>query len=478
MNAEEIIRELASFATGAKYEDIPAPAMHEAKILFMDSIGCGLAALTTDKGKMTVALSKRLGGPPESSIIGISGRVSCSSAALANGELIGTVDYDATMHGGHAPPYVLPAPLAMAEYCHSSGRDMLLAIALGMELSARVAGAVQQSHGFGGLSFDKSGKRQQWSWGTRWGQAYSNFGAAAAAGRLIGLNTDKMVNALGIAGHLCQVLTHERYTMSGHRHMTKYGVPGWQNTGAIAAALLAEMGYLGDTTVFDAEEGFWKFVGYEEWHPDIMMKDLGKQWMFPHVNYKLYPCCGMHHGALDCLYRLLDREELVADEIEAIRVFSHPTVAQPCFTNPEVINIPDAQFNPKYVFSVAAHRVRIGVEWQDPDTMKDPKILAFGKKIECTPHPDFGRPGPDGRPQFISRVEVVARGKTFVEESNAGPRGMKRGTELKDEELVAKFRHNAARALTQDKTEQAIEGLLGLEKVADMSALMDLVTML
>ncbi len=474
MNAEEIIRELARFTIEARYEDIPAPAMHEAKILFMDSIGCGLGALTTDKGKMTVALSKRLGGPPESTIIGISGRVSCGSAALANGELIGTIDYDATMAGGHAPPYILPASVALAEIRHAPGKDMLLAMALGLELSARVAGAVQQSHGAGGLA---AGKKQEWSWGTRWGQAYSNFGAAAAAGRLIGLGTDKMVNALGLAGHLCQVLTHERFTMSAHRHMTKYGVPGWQSTGALDAVLLAEMGYLGDTTVFDAEEGFWKFAGYEEWHPDIMMAGLGKEWIFPRVNYKLYPCCGMLHGTLDCLYRVLDRYDLQPDEIESIRAYGHPSVAQPCFTNPEVIGIPDAQFNPKYVFAVAAHRVRIGVEWQDPDTMRDPKILAFGRKIECVPHPDFGRPGLDGRPQFLSKVEVKARGKTFTEEST-GPRGTRRGTDLKDEELVAKFRHNAVRALTPDRTEKAIEGLLGLEKVADMAALMDMVTML
>ena len=236
------------------------------------------------------------------------------------------------------------------------------------------------------------------------------------------------------------------------------------------------MGYLGDATVFDAEEGFWKFVGYEEWHPDIMMQDLGKSWIFPQVNYKMYPCCGMHHGALNLLYQLLDREKIVAEEIEALRVFSHPSVAQPCFTNPEIIDIPDAQFNPRYVFSVAAHRVRIGVEWQDPETMKDPEILEFGKKIECVPHPEFGRPGPDGRPLFINKVDVVARGKTFVEESS-NPRGAG-DIAARDEKLVAKFRHNCVRVLTPDMTEEALAGFLALEKVDDMSDLMDLVTML
>ena len=86
MNTENIIHDLASFAINTRFEDIPAEAVDEVKILLMDSIGCALAALTIDKGKMTVALSKRLGGPSESSIIGMKDKVSCVSAVLANGE--------------------------------------------------------------------------------------------------------------------------------------------------------------------------------------------------------------------------------------------------------------------------------------------------------------------------------------------------------------------------------------------------------
>jgi 2-methylcitrate dehydratase PrpD len=464
---------LAALAINVRYEDVPAPAMYEAKFLLMDTVGCALAALTTDKGKMTIALAKRLGGPPESSIIGMAGKVSCAGAALANGELIGTVDYDATMAGGHAPPYVLPAPLAMAEIAGSSGKDLLLAWALGLELSARVAGAVQQTHGASLAGAQKG----NWTWGTRWGQAYSNFGAAAGAGRLINLNQNQMENALGLAGHLSQVLTHERYTRSCHRHMSKYGVPGWQNTGAVDAVLLAQMGYLGDTTIFDAEEGFWKFVGYEEWNPDVMMADLGKNWIFPHINYKLYPCCGMHHGPLDCFYKILDKYDLKPEEIESVTEYGHPSLAEPCFTNPEVINIADAQFNPRYVFAVAAHRVRIGVEWQDADMMKNPRILEFGKKVKSFVHPDFGKPGPGGRPQMFGKIEVVARGQTFIEETTF-PRGSTHGTLLKDAELVEKFRHNAERAVTQTKVDQAVDAFLNLEKVDNVNKVMELVTLL
>jgi 2-methylcitrate dehydratase PrpD len=415
-----------------------------------------------------VALAKRYGGPPESSIIGMSGKISCASAAFANGELIGTVDYDATMHGGHAPPYVLPAPLALSEVSGSSGKDLLTAWALGLEMSARIGNAVQQFHGI-----NVSGsKKETWSWGTRWGQAYSNFAAAAGAGRLIKLNQHQMENCLGIAGHLCQVMTHERYTMSAHRAMSKYGLPGWQNHGAVSAVLLAQMGYIGDIDVFNPDEGFWKFVGYEEWYPEFIMADLGQKWIFAKMNYKLYPCCGMLHGALDCLYKILDANNLKAEEIESIQAYCHPSVGQPCFTNPELINIQDAQFNPKYVFALAAHRIKIGVEWQDEHMMRDPRILDFGRKITCEPNPEFGQLDKNGRPITNSRVIVKARGNTYTEVS-AMPRGGAHGTLLTDGELIAKFRHNAQRVLTQNKIDKAVEAFTNLEKISNINEAME-----
>jgi len=467
-----LTQELASFAVDTKYEDLPVSVVHEAKLLLLDSIGCALAAITTDKGKMSLALARRLGGPPESSIIGMGGKVSCSSAALANGELICTLDFDVLMAGGHATPFIIPPSLAVAENIGAPGKDLILATSLGYEVSARVAGAVQQPNGgFEGPEWEK------FSWGERNGQAHFNFGAAAGAGKLLKLDRDKMLNALGIAGHLCKVLTQVRYTFSAHRYLNKYEVPGWQNTGAVMAVLLAEMGYIGDTTVLDPEHGFWKFCGYGGWHPDKIMEGLGKTWIFTGAHYKQYPTCGMFHTALDCLYSIIDRNNLMPEDIESIKAFCHPTVEQPCFTNREVSNIVDAQFNPAYVFAVAAHRVRIGVEWQDLDTMRNPEILEFGKRITCQGHPQFGKQRQKDPSSSLSKVEVVAKGKTFTEE-RTHPKGTS-GTDVQmtDEELVEKFRHNASRILAQDKIENAVNSLLNLEKLKNISELMKQITL-
>ena len=426
-------------------------------MLFLDSLGCGLAGIETDPGKMIIALARRLGGPPEASIIGIGSKVSCVNAVLANGQLINAMDYEAL--SGHTPPYIIPPPLAMAECYHTSGRDLILATAIGLEMTHRIAGALTWGSFFGG-------KETKFSWATRSGYASSNFGAAAAAGKIIKLNQNQMINALGAAGHMSQVLTWIRYTFQDHRAMTKYGVPGWQNTGGVMAALLAEMGFIGDATVFDEKEGFWKFAGYENWNPGKILEDLGKNWSyFNKIQYKWYPCCRMFQTELDCFMKIIEDHHLRPEEIEMVKVLGHPTLEAPAFTNRELSSIVDIQFGPAYVFAMAANDIPKGVDWQNLEIARSPRIQDFARKVNYRANPEFGT-------KMISMVEVTARGTTFKEEKRFID-----VHELTQAELIAKFKHNAYSILTEQKIENAIHCLLELEEVKDISDLMSQITL-
>jgi 2-methylcitrate dehydratase PrpD len=464
-------QELANFIVSARWEDLPSSIVQDVKYLLLDSFGCALSAVSSDKGRMVIALARRMGGPAESSIIGIGDKGSCVSATLANGELMSTVDYDVVMPGGHTTTFVIPPALALAESARASGKDLILANAVGYEISARIMGATSSPlSGFEGPDLDK------YSISGRSGQALDNFGAAASAGKMLKLDRDKMWNALGIAGHLCQVLTTDKFTDSPNRPLNKYATPGWQNTGAIMAVLWAEMGYTGDITVLDPNNGFGKFCGYSQWHPQKVAEGLGKTWTFNNIKYKMYPCCGMLHTALDCLYSIIDQNNLVPDDIESIKAFCHPTVEYPAFTNREVVNIVDAQFNASYVFAVAAHRVRIGIEWQEADAMTNPKILEFMKRITCQAHPGFGKVRQKDRTSDLSKVEIIARGKKYTEERTHFKGDTAADVHITEAELVEKFKHNASRILTQTKTEKAIDSILNLENMTDISELMKLIT--
>jgi 2-methylcitrate dehydratase PrpD len=463
-----LAEEFANFSVNTRYDDLPPSIVHETKRLLLDSIGCALGGIRTAPGEMAIALAKRLGGPPESSIIGVKGKVSCSGAALANGQLINALDYDAVTAGGHAPPYIVAGVLAIAESTDACGKELILATALGFEIAARVLNAMHHVS----PSVRQDNKRQD-----RQGYANCNFGVAAGAGKLLKLDAEKMINALGLAGHLCQVLTWQRFnystTIYGTRPMSKYGMPGWQNTGGIMAALLAEMGYVGDAEVFDNEEGFWKFAGYGEWDPEIARKDLGKTWSFEDSPYKPYPSCGVLHCAIDCFLELIEKNHLKPEDIERVNVFrgqsSLPGAPGP-IKGKELTNVVDFQFSLPYILGVVAYGVKIGPEWQDWDTIKDPRILGFAKKVTLNVNPESSK-----RPS-LNIVEVVAKENTFKAEKTQPMYGRKGERQLDDKQLAGKFRDNASRILTQNKIDGAIESLLNLEKMPSTVELMQEIT--
>jgi 2-methylcitrate dehydratase PrpD len=461
-------RELARFALGTKYEDLPTAVVQETKRVLMDSIGCVMGALTTDKGKMYVALARRYGGNPEASILGLTDKVSLNNAVMTNGELMFTLDFHNIMSGAHDVPYTVPAILAMAEITHASGKDLILSTAVGLEISSRLAKAVL---------------RHFTPWGTqvrperpagpqRNGNAYSNFGAAAGAGRLLKLDEEKLLHAMGIAGHMCQPLTYGRWGFSERRYMSKYGIPGFQGTGAMDAVLLAEMGYTGDTSVLDSENGFAFFMGYKDWHPELILEDIGKTWNFGYrLHYKPYPCCAVFHCALDCFDEIIEKNHIQPAEIESIHAYLRAGM-EGLFGQKDLECISAAQFNPRYMFAMVANRVKRGPEWYETETMQNPEIHQFMDKVTWQVHPDYDNAMRRDPLSALSKCEVKARGQDFVSERKH--RRGTTGTEVAPTEadIVNKFKHNATRILTPGKIERAVQAFESLEQVDKMDDLL------
>ena len=147
-----------------------------------------------------------------------------------------------------------------------------------------------------------------------------------------------------------------------------------------------------------------------------------------------------------------------------MNIFGHPTLEAPAFTNRELNSVVDIQFGPAYIFAMAAHDIPKGVDWQDLELARSPKIHGFADKVTYQAHPEFGT-------KMTSMVEVNARGTTFREE--------KKFIDVHQptsEELIAKFRHNAARILTEPQINNAVDTILGLEQVDNISELMKQIT--
>lgn len=455
---------LAKFALEAEWKKLPDTIVHEIKRLFLDSIGCGFTGISVDPGKMIITLARRMGGPLEASIIGVGGKVSLFAAVLANGQLINATDYDGFIGGGHGAPYIIPASMAIGEVTEASGKDLILATAIACEVAARVKSAV----------LDPA------SMSEREGYANMNFGIAAGVGRLLNFDREKMINALGIAGHSCQVIPWAHLGASERGFYPKYGFPGWQDTGAIMAVLLAEMGYVGDPDIFNPEHGFWKFAGYGGWKPENITEGLGKNWMFPEgapigVEYKPHICCKIFGGAVDGFYEIIEKKKLTPEEIENVKVYTPLGILNwaGLFRNTEIENVVDAQFSIPFNISLAAHRVPVGVEWQDIDMMRNPNILEFMEKVSVIEgHPEWEK---ETVISMRNRIEITAKGETFTED-RVQPRGGS-ASGVTDEELEVKFRHNAVRILTERQIDQSVNTIWNLEKIDNVTELIKQITL-
>jgi len=227
-------------------------------------------------------------------------RASAAAAALQNGVASHILEFDDVHKGStlHAAAPIIPAALAVAEREHSSGRDFLLAVAVGYEAALRIGEAVNPSH-----------YRFWHPTGT-----VATFGAAAAAGSLLRLDTAQMLDALGTAGTQAAGL----WEFNADGAMSKHLHPGKAAFNGILAADLARLGFTGATRILEGDRGF--FAAASTAPDESKVTDgLGKTWKIAENCYKMHSCCGHTHTAIDVALDLRQRirnREITAVEIE------------------------------------------------------------------------------------------------------------------------------------------------------------------
>ncbi len=478
-----VTEKVADFAVKACFEDLPEQVVHESKRLFLDSMGCALAGWSVDKGRLAAGLAEKLGGDAQSTIFG-GKKVSIPNAAFANGELINALDFDSTCTEGHIVPYVMPASLALAESAKASGRDLILAFAVAQEVATRVGRSLSPMLELvtaenGTISYHPS---------PVYGYSSCTIGGAVGAAKIMGLDLEKMLYAIGLAGRITPVPSQMKWWETIPAPMDKYCSAGWVSQAEVTSVLLAHAGYTGDTTVLDGESGFWKFFGSKKWEPKNILEELGEIWYFPSAtNYKIFPCCGIVHIGLELFTSIIDENRFKPDEIDEVKVFMPEWFSsQPIFKNREIKTHLEAQFSCPYVYSVVAYGLKPDARWQDPATFRRKDILSFMSKVSLHPSKSWVETMPvtgDNREFAVGRgyptiVEVKSKGHLFRKEGMvARGRGFPESVRLTDAELVDKFRSNASRILTEGRIEELAKAILELEQIGDVSQLMMLTAM-
>jgi 2-methylcitrate dehydratase PrpD len=460
-----IIEQLAGFTTTeARFSALPDQVIRESKRILLDSFGCALAAHGERGAEIGVEHGRRLGaGNPEATILGAGERVSVYGAAFANAELINALDFDAVVPPGHVAPYVIPGALAIAEQRGASGQDLISAVAVAHEMSYRIGKAM------GYLRDIKDGKPAT---PDVIGFSVTVFGAAAAIAQVQKLDTATVGNVLGIAGSISPVNSQRAWVAHAPSTTIKYLLPGQLAQTALTAASMGELGHRGDRLILDdAEYGYPKFIGSKRWAKDVITSGLGEEWRFPtELNFKPYPHCRVMHALMDALFEIVKTNDLRPEDVESIHAWGEAWIMEPIWVNRVVEDVRDAQFSMAHGLSVTAHGFTPGKEWQTPEVVFSPSVLGLMDKITVEPHPDWAAAvsaNPSARP---SRIEVKAKGATFVAERSY-PKGSVSpdpSTYFTDDELVEKFRHNAEGVLEPAAITEAVDAVLNLESVTDV----------
>lgn len=475
--SDNITEQLAQFVARTNYDELPADLIHRIKWMLLDTIGCALGGIKTPKAKIALALVEELGGHPQASMIG-GPRTSYALASFVNAELINALDYDYNGPlGGHVCPYVVPPCFSMAERQNASGKAFLLALTLAHEIGGRMLNSLAQQK----IPIDGPPHYEDW---LRYSFSYTVFGGVAGAGKLLGFDIDQMRNLFGIAGASTAVPGGMKWARTGGPAiMLKFGAwTGWISQLATVAALVAEKGFTGDTTILDGKWGFWQMVGSPFFKVDHLLKGLGEVWHAGRVEYKFYPCCRWNHAGIDGICQLMQQNGIKPEEIEQIVVKGDSLLQAPNRMGRELKSSFDIQFVNAFIFGLAPYfGFKPSPAWQTPEIYNLPEIRAMAEKVKIDLHPRANeiiasKIKAGQKPSFRNTlVEMRARGKIFsveVEEPRGGPENPPT-----ESELLEKFRNNISFSwLKQDKTEQIIETLLKLDELESVRELTQLLS--
>ncbi len=452
-----ITHDLAHFVKGISYDALPAEVRERAKALALDAIGIALRARhDAESTSAMVAAVSRLGlGGGSCTVIGDGDGYAPAGAAMLNGTLAHSLDFDDTHASAslHPSAPIVPAALAAAEMSGADGKALIAAVVAGYEVQIRLSLALDPA-----AHYDR---------GFHPTATCGAFGAAAAAGRLLQLDPAGYADAFGIvlsmsAGSM-QFLVNGAWTKRSHvGHAAMCG---------LIAATLAREGYRGAS---DAIEGKWGFLHAYAPAADAAkaVDGLGSRWETLKIAVKPYPSCRYSHAALDGILALAREHGIKADDVEEV-VVGLPEPGWKLIGDPEAAkqapkSVVDGQFSMAFCAAVV---LRNGAfVWDDyARCLGDPAILALCKKVHAQIDPKV-------QADFPAEMggSVRLRTKRGVFETHVRvPKG-EPANFLSAAELRAKFDGLVAPYLSARRRDELANALLALEQIRDVGALLRL----
>ena len=363
---------LAGYGAALRYDDIPAPALQRARDCITDAIATILYGAELPWSRIIIAYARRNGAGGGSQILdGASATVHPPAAAFAHGAMAHAFELDNLTNpdsGGHPGAVLVSAGLAVAQDRGLGGKALLTAVVAGAEVMIRIGLATLHSDEERGFHAPS---------------AVGPFGGAVTAGRLMGFDAARLVNALGIAGSCSGGLL--AFAHSGDGAMVKRLNLGRGAEGGVLAASLAEGGFTGPSTVVEGEGGFLRAF-CPRWDAAPLTAGLGEEFKTMTIMIKRYACHITAHTPVEAMLDLRGQYGFTADDITAIAIAGSPRMAT-------VNNIPApadvllAQFSIPFCVALSMHRNPVDPRSFDEAVARDPTILALARRVTMSAAP-------------------------------------------------------------------------------------------
>jgi 2-methylcitrate dehydratase len=388
-------RQIAEFAIGLQFENLPGEVVESAKRFIYDSIGCAYGGYKTTDVNILRDIYLDQGGKPESTLIGFGDRLPAVNATLVNSLMVRALDFNDIYwkEDPSHPSDLIPAALAVGETVGASMKDVIVAIVLAYEFEMRLC------------EFAVPGVRER-----KWHHAtLTQFVSPIVAGKLLGLTEDQMVNAIGINGSHNHTIG---CPTAGKLTMMKNTVDPMAVQSGVFAALMAQKGYTGTEAVFEGKEGLMDVFG-PDWDTDKLIGGLGETYRIVDCSMKAFPTEALTHTHLSATLKVVRENNISYDQIEEVRI---TTIARACDIlfdahkyRPESRETADHSLP----YCVAACLVDHGISTASfsDEKMKDKRIWEVIDKIKGEASEEFEKMFPAKQPSKV--VVKTTTGQTF-----------------------------------------------------------------
>ena len=450
---------VAAFVVNTRAEDIPDDVAHLGKRSVLDGIGLALAGAASQTGAIARRYLEALGiaTADGSTVIGSSLRLPARFAAFANGVSIHADDYDDTqlavakdrVYGllTHPTAPALPPALALAERDHRSGRDLMTAYQVGVEVECKVAEAILPRHYQHGFH----------STGT-----CGAIGSAAACAHLLGLDVGTTRRALSIAASQAAGLRENFGTMTKPFHAGRAA-----ESGTIAAEI-AQLGFTASPIGLEADRGFFRAAG-GGYSAELIDGKLGAPWTFafPGVSIKPHPSGSLTHPGMSVMLDLVRRHDIDPRRVKRVYVGTNHNMPN-ALIHHRPINELQAKFSMEFCMAILLLERKAGLEEFTDEVVNRADVQALLGRVDFVVDPEAEAAGFDKMTTIVA-IELddgqVIRGRAdFGKGSPANP--------MTDDELSDKFRQCAAwGGMRPNECSRVLELLWTIEGVRDVGEL-------